>query len=71
MLQFYLFLEHSGPSKAQTHPAAGPGYQAHLFRTKRAQIWPQTPGGWGSARANTPGAKRARGPFEVIVNENK
>ena len=28
---------HSGPSKAQRHPAAGPGCQLHAFRTKQAQ----------------------------------
>ena len=71
MLQFCLFLKHSGPQRAQTHPAAGPGLRPHLGRTKQTKVWSQTPGGWVLARANTLGAKRARGPFEVIVNENK
>ena len=57
IMQFYLFLVHSGPLKAQAHPAAGPGHRPHLFRTKRTQDWPQTPGGWVSARTNTLGAK--------------
>ena len=69
MLQLCLFLEHSGPEKAHTHPAAGPGYRPHLCATKQAPVCPQTPGGWGLSRPSAPSAKRARGTFRAIVTE--